>query len=186
MVARIVDACEDILIADGYAAASTNRIAAQAGISKGSLYQYFPDKDAVVLAVLRRLADAVAADVLGRFADASDLAPRQALEFAVSTMLDVEQANRALLRVVMEEMPRLDGFDKMRELIDTLVGVADEYLRAHRDQLRDDVDVETASWLIVETALRVSFQYVLAAKPPMPQAQFTSALVDMLVRYCLV
>ncbi len=47
MVDRILDAGQEMLIAHGYDGASTNRIATAAGISPGSLYQYFPNKDAI-------------------------------------------------------------------------------------------------------------------------------------------
>ena len=54
MVDDIVEATWKVLAEEGYAAASTNRIAERAGTSVGSLYQYFPNKDAIVAAVQRR------------------------------------------------------------------------------------------------------------------------------------
>lgn len=185
MVDRIIDACEQVLIGDGYAAASTNRIAERAGISKGSLYQYFPDKDAVILAVLVRLSDNAAADALPLLTNAFDLPPRQMLELAVTTMLQIEQTHLELLRIIVEETPRLHGFDKQQELTDALVAVGCQYAQAHQSEFRADLDLPATMWLVVETALRVSFQYVLQPKPRMPQQQFRAALVDMLARYCL-
>ena len=55
MVERILAATRSVLVERGYEGASTNRIAAVAGISPGSLYQYFPDKDAVVDRVVTSL-----------------------------------------------------------------------------------------------------------------------------------
>ncbi|PRC61647.1 TetR family transcriptional regulator, partial [Mycobacterium sp. ITM-2017-0098] len=52
-----------MLIAHGYDGASTNRIAEAAGISPGSLYQYFPNKDAIVEAVIDRFSDDLSARV---------------------------------------------------------------------------------------------------------------------------
>ena len=43
----------------GYAAATTNAIAARAGISPGSLYQYFPNKEAIAAALEVRYADRI-------------------------------------------------------------------------------------------------------------------------------
>jgi AcrR family transcriptional regulator len=53
-VAAIVEAAEQLLVDVGYAEASTNAIARRAGVSIGSLYQYFPDKEAVFRAVMER------------------------------------------------------------------------------------------------------------------------------------
>jgi AcrR family transcriptional regulator len=185
MVDRIIDACEQVLIADGYAATSTNRIAERAEISKGSLYQYFPDKDAVILAVLARLADKLTAEAVSRLTAALDLPPWPMLELAVTTMLELEHAHRELLRIVVEETPRLHGFNKLQEVSDALVLVGCQYAEVHRNEFRAELDVPATMWLVVETALRVSFQYVLHPKPPMPQQQFSTALVEMLARHCL-
>ena len=56
-VERIVDAGAMVLAERGYHAASTNRIAAAAGISPGTLYGYFADKDEIVSAVIERVVD---------------------------------------------------------------------------------------------------------------------------------
>ena len=52
-VEAILDSAAQILIAEGYARASTNRVAERAGVSIGSVYEYFPGK-AAIFAELRR------------------------------------------------------------------------------------------------------------------------------------
>jgi AcrR family transcriptional regulator len=53
-VARMLDAAADLLDEVGPAALTTSAIAARADVSVGSLYQYFPDKHAVVEALAQR------------------------------------------------------------------------------------------------------------------------------------
>ncbi len=53
-VEAILQAAAQVFERHGYAAGTTNRIAARAGVSIGSLYQYFPSKDAILLALARR------------------------------------------------------------------------------------------------------------------------------------
>ena len=53
-VDALVEATARILMKEGYDRASTNKIAAMAGVSIGSLYQYFPSKEALVAAVIER------------------------------------------------------------------------------------------------------------------------------------
>ncbi|WP_448869337.1 TetR/AcrR family transcriptional regulator, partial [Delftia acidovorans] len=48
----IVQAAAQILVKEGEAALTTNRIAERAGVSIGTLYQYFPDKQAVFRAMV--------------------------------------------------------------------------------------------------------------------------------------
>ncbi|HWN32402.1 MAG TPA: helix-turn-helix domain-containing protein, partial [Pseudonocardia sp.] len=73
MVERIIDAATRVLSEHGYDGASTNRIAATAGISSGSLYQYFPNKDAIVTAVLERFSDQLVARIDAQLAAAMSM-----------------------------------------------------------------------------------------------------------------
>ncbi|NOK61810.1 MAG: hypothetical protein GFH27_549281n69 [Chloroflexi bacterium AL-W] len=56
-VDRILDAAAQVFADVGYEAATTNAIAAQAQTSIGSLYQFFPNKDAIVSALVARYVD---------------------------------------------------------------------------------------------------------------------------------
>ena len=49
-----------VLVAEGLSACTTTRLAARAGVSVGSLYQYYPNRDALLAAVLERHLDGVA------------------------------------------------------------------------------------------------------------------------------
>lgn len=53
-IEQILDAAETVIAGDGYETATTNQIASAAGISPGSLYQYFANKKAIAEALCRR------------------------------------------------------------------------------------------------------------------------------------
>jgi AcrR family transcriptional regulator len=56
-VNRILDGAEELFVSQGYAATTTNAIAAQAQVPIGSLYQFFPDKTAILQALALRYAE---------------------------------------------------------------------------------------------------------------------------------
>jgi AcrR family transcriptional regulator len=56
-VSQILDVAEQMFIAEGYATATTNAIATRAKVPIGSLYQFFPDKAAIVQALAVRYAE---------------------------------------------------------------------------------------------------------------------------------
>jgi AcrR family transcriptional regulator len=58
LVAGVLDAADRLLGAEGGGALSTTRLAREAGVSVGSLYQYFPDTGAIVAALATRHMDA--------------------------------------------------------------------------------------------------------------------------------
>lgn len=53
-VDRIVEAAARVFDEAGYLSTTTNEVAAEAGVSIGSLYQYFPNKDALLIEIARR------------------------------------------------------------------------------------------------------------------------------------
>ncbi len=62
-VAAILEAAAQILESDGLATFTTNAVAERAGVSIGTLYQYFGDKNAVLLALARQELAAALAEV---------------------------------------------------------------------------------------------------------------------------
>ena len=53
-VEAIVEAAIRILRADGWAQLTTTRVAQRAGVSVGSLYQYFPNREAIAVEIVRQ------------------------------------------------------------------------------------------------------------------------------------
>ncbi|MEN3163106.1 TetR/AcrR family transcriptional regulator [Tistrella mobilis] len=115
-VETILDGAAHILIRDGFDRATTTRIAEAAGVGIGSLYQYFPSKEAVVAALIDRHAAA-----LTRVFD--DLAPRlagrppaEAVAMIVAAATDAHRLHPALHRVLNEQVPRIGDMARIRDV----------------------------------------------------------------------
>jgi AcrR family transcriptional regulator len=67
-IAAIFEATIQVLLTDGYAGLTTTRVAARAGVSVGTMYQYFPHRQALLYAVLENYLE----DVIKALQDASD------------------------------------------------------------------------------------------------------------------
>ncbi|MBB4570706.1 TetR/AcrR family transcriptional regulator [Rhizobium leucaenae] len=106
-VDAIIEAGARILGDREWAGFTTNIVAAVAGVSIGSLYQYFPDKLSLVEAIRRRHFDEVLAVL--RQATASDLPLQQSVEALVQGMIDAHNVNPELHRVLLDEVPGLEG-----------------------------------------------------------------------------
>jgi AcrR family transcriptional regulator len=100
----ILDAAAHILGERGWAGLTTNRVAEAAGVSIGSLYQYFPNKLALIEAVRRRHFEEVLAVL---HAAAEDRTPRKRrIAALVDGMIAVHSRYPAAHRVLLEEVPR--------------------------------------------------------------------------------
>jgi AcrR family transcriptional regulator len=184
MVERIIDAGEAALTESGYAATSTNRIAERAGISKGSLYQYFPDKNAIVVAVLNRFCERMGVRMVEMLEPDLALPPLDLLHISIAAMIDIEITHLPLLRVIVEQVPSVGVLDALEEQLQRLKDFCAAWLESNRAQFRADLDPISTSWLMVETAAQLSFRYV-SRDTPFTQEQFVAMLVDQLGRYIL-
>ena len=102
-VDTIVEASAQVLEQCGYRAATTNRIAERAGVSVGTLYQYFNNKDEIFDALIEREA-ARYLDALERSMPGLEVPPRQ----AVRGLLEAAYAHHRLVlgvRAVMRHLP---------------------------------------------------------------------------------
>ncbi|QKG21616.1 hypothetical protein [Actinomadura verrucosospora] len=91
-----------------------------------------------------------------------------------------EQAD--LLRVVVEQIPRLGPFDKLAALQRRLTDLVRVYLLVNRDAFRDDLDVDAALWILAETVGTLSIRYVLD-RPPIPRERMIDELAELVIRY---
>jgi len=177
---RILTAAAHVFAEHGYAAGTTNRIAERARISIGSLYQYFPNKDAILAALLVRHLDR------GDWteADEVDLAPGSlpaAIRALVRDAIDNHRDDPALLRMMIEEArvsPEL--VEAMERHGRSRVAQVRDLLARHPDVAVTDLD--TAAELIV-TTVELNTHKLMAAPQTIPEEVFAAELVDMVTRY---
>jgi AcrR family transcriptional regulator len=129
---RLLDLAQYIAIEHGYDHFSLRELARQAGISAPSLYEYFPNKDAIIQAVGFRMSTALAASMFRAFKRAPD--PKQrllnmALAY-VRTALRNPDTFRLLFNIVdpcshiPQNSPPQSAYDMLRDAVSDLIGPA--------------------------------------------------------------
>ena len=155
-VDAVIEAAARILIEDGYLPMSTNRVAERAGVSIGTLYQYFPNKDAIVEALVQRIAE----ERISAFgAMLSTLATAEMpLHDAVEVLLD---ATFAAMRVrpelsqrLIREAPRGGRLDLERAWVQRSTDLLRAVLYRRRERVRAG-DVELMAYVIVTAVFAV-------------------------------
>ena len=104
-VDAILIAAARVLVKEGFDHASTNRIAEVAGVSIGSLYQYFPSKDAIVAALMQKHVEDTIASVGQEFARVATLPLEPAARSMVDLMLAAHAVDPDLHKALMEQVP---------------------------------------------------------------------------------
>lgn len=161
----IVEATTQLLVDEGYDKFTTARVAERAGVSIGSLYQYFPNKAALGAAVIDRCCQSfltsfglIMADIKGgRLAD------------SIRALVDRSVISHHLgpdLHRIVNDLARQIGVEDQTAVVSRkAAGMIEEMLREHADEIAREIDLAVAA-TIIETLLEGLAHRVRLADPP--------------------
>lgn len=159
-VTSLLDATARILVREGFDKASTNRIAQVAGVSVGSLYQYFPSKEALVAALIDRHNEQVMEAVQGELAAALGKPVEQAVRRLVEIAVKAHQMDPKLHRALSEQIPRVGRFEKIASFNREYFELFRTYLESREDEIHV-TDLELAAFVCVTSIEALTHNAVL-------------------------
>jgi AcrR family transcriptional regulator len=178
---RILAAAAHVFTEHGYAAGTTNRIAERARISIGSLYQYFPNKDAILVELLARHLEEGRSAHAGRPDAELPESLEELLRVFVRAQVENHRDDPQLLRLMMEHAPGSTA------LLATIRRYEQETFDHFRDLLGRHPEVRVADLDIATRLVIATIHYVVhplvAAPEPADPARLENEIVAMLTRY---
>lgn len=174
LVAAAVEATARILEQEGRAGLTTNRVAEVAGISVGSLYQYFPHKEALVAEVRREYEAAFEARVRAFAGRVLALPLREAVEAWVELLVEIHAESPRLHNEIGAGPPR-EAEHPVHRLVTAYLETRAHELRRPDPGHAAHVLLQAGESLVHETALR---------RPELLRNEaFVADIRDLLVRY---
>jgi AcrR family transcriptional regulator len=192
---RLLDAAEEVLKKHGLDGATVPRIAAQAGLSPGSVYRRFPDKDALLRAVVLRYHTRIAEKSranLGRAELWKGTSLRQKAYIAILSTIAAHQAHAGLLRPLYQLCQRHPDFAFRRRAFQLEMGNFRQVVKLfleHRDEIHhpDPELAITFGLLLVAFTMREHLMDTGKQRWsdifPTAVAQFDRELPRMFLRY---
>lgn len=156
----ILEAAARILEGDGARGLTTNRIAEVAGVSVGSLYQYYPDRAAILAELVRKMRAQMYADLQAAVQSGSGASLQRAVRELVRAAI-LHHAPRPVLAARLEEAERdLDLDEETRALKAQINALIAEVLRSHgtRDAMRAAHELTAMTRAIVDAAVEAGDQ----------------------------
>jgi AcrR family transcriptional regulator len=179
---RLLDAAARVFARHGYAAGTTNRIAEEAGHSIGSLYQYFPNKDAILVELSTAHARSGIAEIERLLADGplpDTLVGK--ISTIVRATMDNHRDDPALHKVLFEEAPRPpELLTYLHDAEKRLTTVAERLLATDPEVTVGDIPMAAR---IVVAAIESLVHRFHASGASENADRFEGELVAMLVRY---
>ncbi len=179
-VDALLEATARVLINDGYDQASTNRIAEVAGVSIGSLYQYFPNKESLVAAVIDRHTQEISEVTRKALVKMAASPIETAARAFVSVAIDGHRVNPKLHGVLAEQIPRVGRLENIEANIQQGYAFVRGYLEAHRDEI-DVADLDLAAFILVTVVEALTHAAVLR-RPDILSGEKAEQFVDDVAR----
>lgn len=180
----ILRAAAQVFAARGYAASTTNHIAERAGVSIGSLYEYFPNKDALLHALLEDHIREARAILMAVAPDAALTADGLAgvVRGYVGAMVELHARDRALHRVLFEEAPLMPRIRRQLAAVEAeITARVHAFLLTRPEVTRPDAALAAA--IVVQTIEGLTHKVVVHGEPDAALEPYIDEMVALVTAY---
>lgn len=175
----ILQAASQVLVRAGYDRATTGLVAEAAGVSVGSIYQYFPNKDAIFSQLLARELEESYAAIVAALAATQEKGFEGQLRACIRALFAYKGKNPRLHHVLKTELGRVDGVRQLRRLNERSLTLTTELLGAHQKELglRDPA---AAAFLLVSAIDGIVAAALLSTPAALTDPRWIDQVVAML------
>jgi AcrR family transcriptional regulator len=181
-VEAILEATTHILTEEGYDKANTNRIAERAGISIGSLYQYFPNKESLMAALMEQHSNEIAELVESKLQHLFDVPLETAIPEVVRAVIAAHAINPRLHQVLNEEIPRSERLQQMQNADEHIAELLRAYLIRWSDRIYPQ-NLEMTVFIFCRTLESLCHSAAIEHPNFVSNSQFEQEVSNLLLLY---
>jgi AcrR family transcriptional regulator len=184
-VDAVVTAAAQVLIVHGYEGATTARVAERAGVSVGSLYQYFPNKESLIAVLIERHADKIVEIMEGALSDPANVTLDDGLRAIIRAGTSAHHLDPKLHKILNEQVPRAGRLAKAMDTSRQITRTLEHFLRAHAREMRPGCDPAIAA-IVIETALEaLSHKAVIDRRDLLANGVIEREMYELIAGYVL-
>jgi AcrR family transcriptional regulator len=180
-VEAVLDAVSRVLEREGAARLTTNRIAEAAGVSIGSLYQYFADKRAILIALRDRHVAEMAQLVERRLVEHAEAPLATLIRGLVEAMIEAHALAPALYQLLLAQVPPGSGEDPGLE--GRLRGAVRLALASRANELEPGAKTDKLLFTVTQMMESLAHAVVLHRPPSVSFAAAKEEAVRAVVSY---
>lgn len=182
LVNAIFEATVRVLPKIGNQALTTKKIAEIAGVSIGSLYQYFPNKEAVLMAVMDRAIKETADEVDRNLDQLEGKSVEEAIDFVIDFTIKHFLTNKETVREVFRRAPELNRIPIILDLRQHVVDRLSTVIEKHHPGLKKSEYVRV-SFIAVNAVLGVLQTMIYDEKQSYDQDELSFELKSLVSAY---
>jgi AcrR family transcriptional regulator len=181
-VDAIFEAALQVLRKNEEQSPSVHTIAEHAGVSVGSLYQYFPSKEALVSGLIRFYLTQRLGVFERELAAARGLSAEEAAARLIGGFIDSMSARSTIERAIMHQFCRAGDLWTLTQVDDQMNGIVERFLRSLGAEVRA-INLELAAFLISNTLRSAVLLSILQKPGRLKDPEFKAELIRLVVRY---
>lgn len=132
----ILQAATHVLVKEGYEGTNTNRIAEFAGVSIGSIYQYFADKESIIAELIEIHINKIMAVLIVKFNSLNKVPLQDGIRILIHSMIEARSVDPKLRRVFDEQLPKAGKLLRLREYENQAVEMLKNYLQLKKSEVK--------------------------------------------------
>jgi len=182
MVDTILEAAGHVLAERGYAGTNTNLVADRAGVSVGSVYQYFPNKDSLVVALHERHAVHMYQVIDAVLNNSGRKSLRSQIESMIRAMLAAHLVEPKLHKVLEQEFPFFDAPESENPSDLSIARRVKLLLTEYKDSIVPD-NLDLATWVVLRITESMVHAAVIDPPPHLSFSDIEKAIADSVLGY---
>lgn len=182
-VETIVTATAHILDKEGFEKISTNRIAEKAGISVGSLYQYFPTKDAIFAFMMDRYVQSqtdIIDKILAEEGPSRDL--KETIRIIVMAIMEGKRKQSKFNRMFAQKLLSFSNFESLNRQDDHLIALFKEHLKPFEKEIRKE-NIDLTLYFVIQSVKCLPISLLFQTRFDFKDQRVDQELVELIYRY---
>lgn len=182
-VENIVGATAHILEREGFEKISTNRIAEKAGVSIGSLYQYFPTKEAIFSFMMDRYVKSqteMIDRILAERESSADL--KETIRIVISAIMESKIHQSRFQKMFAQKVLSYAGHEGLVKQDEHLIELFQRFLAPFRSEVRSE-NLEIALYFVIQSVKVLPISLLYQSKIKISDPRVTDELVELVYRY---
>lgn len=183
-VETILDGCIRVLDQSGIQAATTSRIAEASGVSVGSVYQYFENRDAILNALQDREFSRTAEMLQKHLLRGQFETPRELAKTVISSLLELYRASPGLHRVLALEGLRVTPTERVQAFDHRIVETIRVFFESTAFPIRRERK-HAAAFVVYQSVRATMLAKILEEPPGISDEVLTEEVTDLVVSYLI-
>lgn len=185
-IEAILQGAARVLVKDGYEGTNTNRIAEVAGVSIGSVYQYFANKEAIIGELIESHIQKLMDVFVNNFNTLSTVSLKDGIRILIRAMIEARSVEPKLQRVFDEQLPKIGKLSRLlREYEKQAVEMIRDYLHSKQNEVAIK-NIETAAYISVHAVEAVILVALNNRQDILTGGHLEDELTNLITRYLVM